>query len=266
MYIIYKLTNKINNKIYFGYTKQSLNKRFYGHYKEPRNTIISRSIRKYGTNVFTKETILECEQENDAKFIERFLIYRYQTNVIKFPHGNGMNMTDGGEGAQGYKHSIDQRTKWSRERKGKPTFRSTVNELSDPLNKKVYQFNQVGELIAEYPSAKIAGQSVGVDPSNISKCCNGIARTCGGFIFQYNQTYIERNVIPRYNQMFGKANPRSRQCFLYDNKTNSTTTFQSLGELSRITGIHYSSVKKSAGTGKHICSGRFLVSYYPQRE
>jgi predicted GIY-YIG superfamily endonuclease len=34
MFIVYKLTNKVNNKIYFGYTKQSLKARFYGHHNE----------------------------------------------------------------------------------------------------------------------------------------------------------------------------------------------------------------------------------------
>ncbi len=85
MYIVYKLTNTINNKVYFGYTGATLNVRFSGHRTEPRNTIISRSIRKYGSENFKKEIICECEAQLDAKFIAR------ATKILKFRNRSGID-------------------------------------------------------------------------------------------------------------------------------------------------------------------------------
>lgn len=241
MYIVYKLTNKVNNKIYFGYTKQSLNKRFYGHYKEPRNTIISRSIRKHGPDNFAKEVVLECTNESDAKFIETFLIYRYETNVIKFPYGNGMNMTDGGEGSSGYKHSLTQRQRWSQERKGK-TYTPSYTEITNPRNKIVYQFTTNGTFVNSYPSAKIAGRKTNNDSSNISRCCRSQIKTCGGFIFQYSPTYIKRDISKTPTKMLGDKNPNSKTMYLFNNQLKLINQFRSAGEFARLVNIPYNTI------------------------
>lgn len=174
MYIIYKLTNTINNKIYFGYTGQTLPERFRGHCWEKRGTVIARSIKKYGADNFTQLPMCECEDINDAKFLERFLIFRHQTNIITHPKGNGMNMTDGGEGCQGYHHSPETKTKIQRNRR--------------TTEKQVYQCTHKGHLIAIHKSAKCAGESVGAYSADISKCCRGIIRSVKGFFFSYTST------------------------------------------------------------------------------
>jgi group I intron endonuclease len=190
MYKVYKISSKLTEKIYFGYTKQRLKARFYGHHNEPRNTIISRSIRKYGKDNFLMDLILECDDENDAKFIEQFLIFRHKTNVKRFPDGNGMNMTDGGEGARGYTHSKELKEKWKRNRKGMNKGKKRKPE--DTTRKKVYQFDTEGNFISIYKSAKEAADFNNTSGGNISKCCTGKSITCKGFIFQYNKQFIPR--------------------------------------------------------------------------
>lgn len=59
--IVYKITNKINNKCYIGQTINSLNERFNRHKKDAisnrLDTHLARAIRKYGEENFTAEII-----------------------------------------------------------------------------------------------------------------------------------------------------------------------------------------------------------------
>ena len=117
-FTIYKLTNNITNQIYFGYTSQSLKQRISGHKCEPRPTMISRSIQKYGMENFLIETVETFSTEKEAKLYEIHLITEHRTNHLRYPNDLGLNMTDGGEGAKGFKHSEKQKDLWKQQRKG----------------------------------------------------------------------------------------------------------------------------------------------------
>lgn len=93
---IYKITNKINGKVYIG---QSVNikQRWKNHRKDAfwkksrnYNSPLYRSIRKYGIDNFSFEVLEECSQE-DLNRLEIFYIAQYNA------HGDGgYNQTDGG--------------------------------------------------------------------------------------------------------------------------------------------------------------------------
>ena len=60
IYYIYKITNKINNKIYIGFTSQNPKKRLLQHFRKAKYGTISplnNAIRKYGKENFIVETI-----------------------------------------------------------------------------------------------------------------------------------------------------------------------------------------------------------------
>lgn len=65
--IIYKITNKINNKCYIGQTINSLNDRFNRHKKDAisnrLDTHLARAIRKYGEENFIAEIIEEVDNQ-----------------------------------------------------------------------------------------------------------------------------------------------------------------------------------------------------------
>lgn len=94
---IYKVTNKINGKIYIGQTIQSVKDRWYRHCgksgisKAELNTHFKRAILKYGKENFTVETIEVCDSTrlNDR---EKFYISYYNSYI------NGYNSTIGGQG------------------------------------------------------------------------------------------------------------------------------------------------------------------------
>lgn len=88
---IYKITNKINNKVYIGQTNQTLKTRFNQHFNTTTHiSLIKRAMEKYGKENFTIESLYYGEDYN-AKEKEYILFYR--SNNKDF----GYNLSNGGE-------------------------------------------------------------------------------------------------------------------------------------------------------------------------
>lgn len=99
---VYKITNTINGKQYIGKTMGTIENRWNNHIKGAKgnyNSKLSNAIRKYGENAF-KVSILE-ESENELYLFEK---ERYWINQANSFGENGYNLTEGGEGALGYRH------------------------------------------------------------------------------------------------------------------------------------------------------------------
>ena len=98
---IYKITNRINNKVYIGQTIQGVAKRFRQHIEKALcgdNGRLHAAMREYGIDNFNVETIERCEEESlDDR--EKYWIAYYDSLH------NGYNMTIGGNGGSIY--SID---------------------------------------------------------------------------------------------------------------------------------------------------------------
>ena len=91
--IIYKVTNKINGKIYIGQTIQPLNIRWSSHCSEYSGcTAIKRAIKKYGVENFTIEQIDVATTQEELDQKEQHYIEYYKSLVP-----NGYNLTTGGE-------------------------------------------------------------------------------------------------------------------------------------------------------------------------
>ena len=94
MGIIYKITNKINNKSYIGQTRNTLNKRLSAHKSESKTKDcmpLYRAIRKYGWenfeySILEDEIILSELNEREICYIKHYDTYR-----------NGYNATTGGD-------------------------------------------------------------------------------------------------------------------------------------------------------------------------
>lgn len=54
-------------------------------------------------------------------------------------------------------------------------------------SKKVSQYDLNGKLIKTFKSVRQASRELGASPGYISKCCNGTAKTCGGFVWKYEK-------------------------------------------------------------------------------
>jgi group I intron endonuclease len=122
MFYIYKITNKINNKIYIGKSKhphtrwkvhKTLSRGDSSTYSG-RQHYFHKAIKKYGEENFHFEIIDNCELESIAFEKESFYIEKYKTNIVKYgKNTQGYNLTDGGEGPTGYKHTDEAKQKMS---------------------------------------------------------------------------------------------------------------------------------------------------------
>jgi group I intron endonuclease len=76
---IYKLTNKINNKIYIG-KSNNLYKRIIIHRGAYYNSLICRAIRKYGLNNFEWEVLYQSiNRDHTLNVMEPYFIEEYRT-------------------------------------------------------------------------------------------------------------------------------------------------------------------------------------------
>lgn len=110
--IIYKITNKINKKIYIGQTRLSIEARFILHKNKKSNCVYLKSaFKKYGIENFTIEEVEHCETIDSLNMREEFWIKELNTLAP-----NGYNLTTGGAAP---KHSDTTKEKMSATRKGK---------------------------------------------------------------------------------------------------------------------------------------------------
>lgn len=80
--IIYKITNKINNKIYIGSTVKTFPQRWAGHTFASRKgsgSIFQRAIKKYGRENFEVEIICSVLDKKYLDDVEQFFIEYYQS-------------------------------------------------------------------------------------------------------------------------------------------------------------------------------------------
>ena len=70
--------------------------------------------------------------------------------------------------------------------KGMKHTEETKNKISEANSKPVLQIDiKTNEIIKEFPSTREVQRQLGISHSNISQCCKGKYKTCGGFKWQY---------------------------------------------------------------------------------
>ena len=107
--IIYKATNKVNNKSYIGQTIKPLEKRQSEHLRSSiknSNFAFHRAIRKYGKENFEWKILCECKDIDELNLLEEKYIKEYGTFGK-----SGYNMNTGGGMSYGYKHTESSREK-----------------------------------------------------------------------------------------------------------------------------------------------------------
>lgn len=113
---VYKILNNLNDKIYIGKTS-NLEQRWKNHIKVARGgkekypihfQAIHAAIKKYGESNFTLSVIKEFDSESES--------FQEETQIISMMRQSGVklyNLTDGGEGLLGYKHTESAKNKIS---------------------------------------------------------------------------------------------------------------------------------------------------------
>ena len=105
--VIYLITNLLNGKKYVGQTAQPL-KELIAQHRYHDELYVDHEIRKYSWENFKVEILEECSSREQLNEREIFWIAKLKT---KYP--NGYNMTDGGSGFNGRKHTPESIAKMS---------------------------------------------------------------------------------------------------------------------------------------------------------
>ncbi|MBR3747993.1 MAG: GIY-YIG nuclease family protein [Selenomonadaceae bacterium] len=124
--VVYLILNKINGKRYVGQTVQALKTRFNEHVRKKDNTLISNAIRKYGRENFYCGVIKSCASKAELDYWEKFFIA-----VLKSKKPYGYNLTDGGEGFVGYRHSPEVLAKIRETKKNSPRVAAQIAKLAE---------------------------------------------------------------------------------------------------------------------------------------
>ena len=125
--VIYKITNKINSKLYIGQTSQKLMARWKEHVRSKTCKALGAAIRKYGPNSFTIEILQNCSSYEEMNILEKEYIKKFSS---LYP--DGYNLTTGGnngkhlewtkkkigEANRHRKHTEESKRKLSLARKG----------------------------------------------------------------------------------------------------------------------------------------------------
>lgn len=164
------------------------------------------AIQKYGWDNFDHQVIASELSEKEAQDLEIALTKQFNSTDRRY----GYNIILGGGGGLGNIPSDETRRKLSNALKGRTsTFaghrhtESTKRHLSEVFtgrhhsdstiqmmrdnsyNKlKVGQFDKTGRLIATFSSMCEAERATGIPNSNISKCCNGLLKSAGGYVWK----------------------------------------------------------------------------------
>lgn len=138
MFYVYVIQNLLNLKIYVGKTNNYV-KRFSDHkrvakqgFSKNRKTFnfIHKSIKKYGVDNFSFQTIDEFDNEKECLEAEKFWIELFRSDVNRFGNECGYNLTAGGDGLSGRKHSQEEKLKVSQSLKGRKFTQEHKNNLS----------------------------------------------------------------------------------------------------------------------------------------
>lgn len=131
-----------SNKVYVGITSRNVNKRWANGTNYNSCILFQRAIDKYGWNNIKHEILFTNLAEEKAKNLEIDLIRHYKNLGISY------NITNGGEGMTGYKHSEITLTKLRKSLKGRVSPNKGVS-MKESTKEKLSKLNRGKSLSIE---------------------------------------------------------------------------------------------------------------------
>lgn len=185
-YDVYKITNKINNKVYIGITSNGLSARWKEHLYNAEHGCpfkLHKAIRKYGKENFLVELLDFCNSWEELEEREKYYISEYKSLQDEF----GYNMTEGGDGTIGRYVTMETRDKIRQKAIGREVSDETRMKLSeagkirtenreaywnsgkigDNRRKPILQYTKEGIFIKEFEGINIAAKELGLSATTI---------------------------------------------------------------------------------------------------
>lgn len=236
MGLIYQCTNLINNKIYIGQTKRSLQIRKNEHLHKAVNdgTYFHNALLKYGEDNFQWEILGEYPDEE----LEKWEAYWIETKQSYFKLNKGYNMTT-----------------------GDPDTKTTTN-------KKVRVFVKSKNLVKDYYSISEAARELTKEFAPLTFTCAYISKICHGQAYSYYKDFFfnfvdeNGNIIPTNYVKKNKADImkklHKKQCIKVKaiSPSGDVYYFNSLKELEEQFNIERHTARKSIDGKRPILSGK----------
>lgn len=226
-----------SNKRYIGITSTSVERRWKNNGDGYKDQVFYRAIQKYGWDNIQHIIVAKGLTEEDAKWLEIELIREFDTtNKYK-----GYNVSTGGDGSNGCKHTEEAKKKISESKLGGNSYNAV----------KVVCLNT----LEIFDSSSEAGRKYNINRSNILCCCKNNRYSRGKInnckyagklsdgtplVWRYYEDYINMTEEEIYEAI---KEVDSRIILL-----NTLEVFESMREASRIYKIHVSSIG-------HCCKG-----------
>lgn len=206
---IYKITNKINGKMYIGKTIFTVEQRWKEHQKDSRRRDFEKrplysAIKKYGIENFSIEEVEECPieilSEREKYWIEYYGSFK-----------NGYNATIGGDGKQyvDYDLVVANYKKLKNQTKVAELMKISTDTVFNALKAKkeriltqqeiqanergyiIYQYDKENNYLKSFPSARAAAREVNNNnsdgASHILDVCKGKRKTAYGYIWKFKE-------------------------------------------------------------------------------
>ena len=213
---IYKIQNRINNKVYIGSA--------IGHYKRKGqhfyllrnskhfNNHLQNSWNKYGENNFIFEVLEFIEKLENLKEREEYYIKEYTSNNPEI----GFNCRTYCNTNLGVKRSLESRLKQSRNKKGViPNL--NYKKIAELNSKKILCVNKMTNEKLFFNSVKQAGEILKTQRTNISKVLHKKLKSAGGYYWDFVEKSTSNNSV-NSGELHNMDNPDPST--LNDNKVN----------------------------------------------
>lgn len=179
-YVLYVHINKIDGKRYYGITSKKPERRWKNGKGYKENEYFTNAINKYGWDNFEHIILFTNLTKAEAEELEILHIAKYKTKNKKY----GYNLTNGGEGTNGYHHTKETKQKLSEINKGKycgknnPMYRKgyLISGKNNPQAKSVICLTTKKIFFTGTEGANYYNIT---SSANITSCCKGRKKSSG---------------------------------------------------------------------------------------
>ena len=159
--IVYKITNKINGKIYIGQTVSTLSTRWSQHVnnalKGKASMVISKAIKKYGPDSFERKVLVRCNSIEEMNHRETYYIGIFRSTIPV-----GYNVDSGGKNKRTHESTKEKLSKAKMGKKKGPHSEQHRKRLSEAHKGRVYPNRVLSEETRNKMSMANSGSNNGM--------------------------------------------------------------------------------------------------------
>lgn len=244
------------DKYYVGITSKHPMNRWRNGYGYKTQSYFWNAIQKYNWNNILHEIVAEKLTKDEACNLEQSLIKNLKSNDKK----HGYNLTNGGNGVEGYKFTKEQLKKMSDQRKGELNSffgkhhtdevkqKMSKNHydcsgVNNPKAKPIYRFDIDFNFIEKFPSATDANKILGISSCGYA-ALNGCL--CMDSYWAREENIDLVNSIPILKQEFKEKILNKKVVITKVVNVTNNELFSSLAEAAKSYEVNYSNIAKAA--------------------